>query len=175
MPVEYVCEPEYLEYLDGKVHPKVSPRIRHALVQGAFSELLRRCGRGIGVGGPEWRIRLRTGSERTELQPDVSFVSFARLQPLSERERDILPFAPDVAVEVRSPGDLSSYLEKKIERYLAYGALVVFDVDPAARTLRAITKKAARVLRPGETFEDAEIPWLAFTIDDVFADLDAMR
>lgn len=36
MAIEYRTEPEYWEYLDGTVHPKVSPRQRHAVVQGTL-------------------------------------------------------------------------------------------------------------------------------------------
>jgi hypothetical protein len=52
------------EYLDGTGFPKVSPKYNHAAVQGAFVEILRRLGRGVGTVLPDLRCRVGAVTER---------------------------------------------------------------------------------------------------------------
>lgn len=172
MAIEYRTEPEYWEYLDGTVHPKVSPRQRHAVVQGTLLAIVRDCGRGRGQSGTEWDIWPPTHERLTKLIPDVSFFSFERLRAMSEEDREFPPAAPDVAVEVLSPGDSRAYLEQKIELYLTHGSLVVLDVDPLERTVRVYDRDGSRVLAAGDRFAHHAVPWLVFEVDDVFSDLD---
>ncbi len=173
MVIEYRTEPEYREYLDGIPYPKVSPRRRHAVVQCSFAALLRLQGLNYGETGTEWDVWLPDREKWTKFIPDVSFFSVERLQTLKEADREFPPFAPDIVVEVRSPGDSFVYLRKKIDLYLSHGALVVFDVDPLAREIlvyRASTDVLR--LREGDGFADERIPWLAFVATEIFADLD---
>ncbi len=71
-----------------------------------------------------------------------------------------------------SPGDSPAYLQKKIDLYLSHGSLVVFDADPDGRSVRVVTKNGERVLRCGDRFEDAVVPWLAFEVSELFEGLD---
>ena len=174
MAIEYRTELEYIEFLDGVAHPKVSPRSRHGVVQGAFSVILREAGRERGWVATEWDCRVPDRERLTKFIPDASFVAFERLRPLSEHDREFPPFAPDVAVEVMSPGDDRAYLEKKIELYIAYGSRVVFDVDPVERTVRAISAAGERTLRSGDRFADVSVAWLTFEVAELFADLDML-
>lgn len=172
MAIDYRTEPEYWEYLDGEVHPKVSPRQRHAVVQGTLVRLIADAGRGFGQAGTEWDVWLPDREKLTKFIPDVSFFSFARLRAMSEEDREFPPCAPDVAVEVLSPGDARSYLERKIDLYLSHGGIVVLDVDPIDRTVRVCDSAGSTLLREGDRFEHQAVPWLAFDVRDVFADLD---
>jgi Uma2 family endonuclease len=173
MDIEYRTEPEYWEYLDGEAHPKVSPRQRHAIVQGTVLAIIRQAGQGLGQAGTEWDIWLPDHEKRTKFIPDASFFSFERLREMSAAECEFPPCAPDVAVEVLSPGDSRIYLEKKIALYLSHGSLVVLDVDPIARAIR-VHDRASQVMTLGEgdRFNHADVPWLTFGVREVFADLD---
>jgi Uma2 family endonuclease len=172
MAIDYRTEPEYWEYLDGEVHPKVSPRQRHAVVQGTLLAIIRTAARGSGQVGTEWDVWLPDREKRTKFIPDVSFFSFDRLRAMSEEEREFPPCAPDIAVEVLSPGDDRAYLERKIGLYLSHGSLIVLDVDPLERTIRVCDRDGALLLREGDRFANAAIPWLAFDVQEAFADLD---
>ncbi|MFY9630380.1 MAG: Uma2 family endonuclease, partial [Candidatus Cybelea sp.] len=69
--------------------------------------------------GPEWRFRIAPpGEVRRPLVPDVAYVSNERLRPLNDEEVETPPLAPDVAVEILSPGDRRADLEDKIGVYL---------------------------------------------------------
>jgi Uma2 family endonuclease len=77
--------------------------------------------------------------------PDISFVSRERLkliQPISEK---LFHGAPDLAVEVLSPGDSLNKTDRKMALYLNHGSRLAWLIDPKSKT--------ARVYRPGENFE----------------------
>jgi Uma2 family endonuclease len=73
------------------------------------------------------------GDERNKIRkPDVSFISTDRFHSelLSE---GYCPIAPDLAVEVISPGDLAREVTEKIEEYLTAGVSLIWIVEPEAR------------------------------------------
>lgn len=61
--------------------------------------------------------------------PDAAFVSHARLQnrPVPEK---FAPFAPDLAVEVVSPGNTAHEIREKIDLYFKAGTRLVWIVYP---------------------------------------------
>jgi Uma2 family endonuclease len=81
-------------------------------------------------------FRLPDGNLRS---PDVSFVAAARLPegvPVG-----FLHVAPDLAVEVLSPGDRAADVARKVAEYLNVGVQLLWVIDPEQR--------AAVVYRPG--------------------------
>jgi len=163
-----------IESLDGRRHRKVSPRTTHARVQGLLFSILERCGRPLGIAGTEWDFRLgAVDGTDTLFVPDVAFVTLERLQAVSSAQRDELPIAPDVAVEVRSPGHDAEFRRRKVERYLACGTQLVLDVDPKARTMCAYApSQAVRTYGSNDRFEHPAIPWLSFDVAEAFAGLE---
>ena len=91
--------------------------------------------------------------------PDVAFVRADRIP--TRPTRKFLPFAPDLAVEVISPGDSSSEVSQKAEQWLRSGSDVVWLVDPSRDTAaicvleedafvsRTVTQLTAPDLLPG--------------------------
>ena len=67
------------------------------------------------------------------LAPDVSFV---RADRLPDEEGSFPDLAPDLAIEVGSPGDTRPEVEEKVREYLAGGVLLVWVFDPVRRTVR---------------------------------------
>jgi|SRR5579862_8875906 Uma2 family endonuclease len=173
MPREILIDPPEIEYLDGRPYPKVSPKLTHSLVQGALVRLLHRCAGKRGRVGPELDVYPGPADAgMTKFVPDVAYVSMERLRSLSAKDREEPPFSPDVAVEVWSPTNDRRYLNLKIARYLATGAILVLDVDPYARTIAAHDGSTIRAYRDGESFEHPAMPWLRFDVAEAFADLD---
>ncbi len=66
--------------------------------------------------------------------PDVSFLSAERLPAEGLPEGFVLG-APDLAIEIVSPGDLDWEIQEKVSEYLANGAGRVWVVRPRSRTL----------------------------------------
>jgi Uma2 family endonuclease len=166
-----IDKPE-IEYIGGRAYRKASPKRTHAVVQLAFGIVFKRCSAGIGTVAPEWRFRLSPG---TELLPDMAFVSYERLRTLSDEDVEEPPFAPDVAVEVRSPSDQPALTGEKIRQYLSHGAVLVLDVDPAQQVLYAHSKSGVQTHHNGDVFTNDAVPWLQFDVAEVFADLKIPR
>ena len=68
--------------------------------------------------------------------PDVAFVSRERV-PESGIPKKFWPGAPDLAVEVLSPGDTVEEVEDKVEDWLSAGARAVWIVSPRRRGVTA--------------------------------------
>jgi Uma2 family endonuclease len=68
-------------------------------------------------------------------QPDVSFIRSTRL-PADRTPAGHCPIAPDLAVEVISPGDLAYEVDEKVSEYLKAGVPLVWVVNPHGRTVR---------------------------------------
>jgi Uma2 family endonuclease len=172
MPTTLYDLPE-IEYLDGRAHQKMSPKTAHAWVQSALGAIIRMCAHGHGKSGSEWRFRPgEVDGTVTQFVPDITFVSKARLEDLRGLDIEEPPFSPDIAVEIRSPGDNLPYLRQKIERYLATGSVLVLDVDPKARRILAYSADGVREYDNDALFEHGALPWLRFKVHDAFEDLD---
>jgi Uma2 family endonuclease len=151
---------------------KVSPRTKHALVQGALLVILRRCAGSAYRVGIEWDCDLSEAlGTKTLLLPDVAAIATSRLIALADTERDYPPFAPDLAVEVRSPNDRPNDREWKLRAYLDAGADLVLDVLPGERVIHAHAKDGSRTFRAGDAFAHEAAPWLQFDLTEAFADL----
>lgn len=88
--------------------------------------------------------------------PDVAVV----LGPAPKRSRvgGWTQGAPDVAIEVLSPHDTSSAMQRKTLQYLEVGARLVWIVDPGARTVTVYRPDGtARVLREDDTLEGGDV------------------
>lgn len=66
--------------------------------------------------------------------PDAAFVAGERLGT-GEVAAGFLEMAPDLAVEVVSPGDSATAVQAKVDDWLAAGTRLVWVVDPETRTV----------------------------------------
>jgi Uma2 family endonuclease len=162
------------EWLLGHAVRKVSPFRRHAMVQRAMGSALHDWARGKGQVGSEWRFRLAPpGEVRRPLVPDVAFMSYARLRALSDDDRELPPVAPEIAVEIRSPGDRARYLTHKKAVYFSTGTLVFIVVDPATRSAAVDDVDGTTSTFTGsDVMRVPRFPDLAISLDTLFADLD---
>ena len=90
-----------------------------------------------GRGRLAWRFRIAPpGEVRRPLTPDLSFVRNDQLRGLSYEAAEIPALAPDVAVEILSPGDRTiDVAGENLRVYLAAGTSLVVVVDPKTRTV----------------------------------------
>jgi Uma2 family endonuclease len=103
--------------------------------------------------------------------PDVSFLSPERAAQVKGR-RGFVPFAPDLAVEVRSPDDSPADLSAKAQDYLDAGARLVWVVDPPARTVQVREPgRAPRVLGIDAVLDGGEVlPGFALPLAELFGE-----
>lgn len=100
--------------------------------------------------------------------PDVAFVRKDRVP--AKYRRGFFDGAPDLAVEVVSPGDTHSELAAKVDKWLAAGTVSVWVVDPATRSIE-IYHNSGEVLRfrVGETLtDDAILPGFKLPLNELF-------
>ena len=71
--------------------------------------------------------------ENTARQPDVSFLSAARVS--ATPDGDYFAGAPELAIEVVSPGNDAAELDLKVNQYLTYGSKEVWVVYPKTRSV----------------------------------------
>lgn len=76
---------------------------------------------------------MKSGNLRS---PDVSFVSKQRLLKLTRLPTGFFLGTPDMVVEVLSPDDRMSNIEKKIRDYFESGTKLLWLVNPVTRTVR---------------------------------------
>ncbi len=104
--------------------------------------------------------------------PDVSFLTKARLE-LVDRKSNQFEGAPDLAVEVVSPSDRASSLQRKVRQYLAAGGSVVWVVYPEAQEVYVHESDGSvRVLRSGDTLDCPRLlPGFSVLVSELFEDL----
>jgi Uma2 family endonuclease len=101
---------------------------------------------------------------------DIAFVSTGRL-PQGERPKGYFPGAPDLAVEVVSPGDTNAEVQEKVEDYLKAGTRLVWEVNPRRRTVIIHRPECAPVLlvETDRLTEDVVVPQFSCLIVEIFA------
>lgn len=101
--------------------------------------------------------------------PDAAFVSHHRLATV-EPTRGFLPLAPDLVVEVVSPGDSFSDVDAKAAGWLAAGSLAVLVANPENQTIHVYQpKKGIVILKSGDTYHaDDACAGFQLAIDDAF-------
>ena len=89
--------------------------------------------------------------------PDVAFMSKERLPP-GEVGTGFLEMAPDLVVEVVSPGDSASYVQEKAEMWLEAGARLVWVVYPVSQSVVVYdSPNEARVVHTGDDLDGAPV------------------
>jgi hypothetical protein len=161
----------YLEWLDDVESVAVSPNPAHAVVAVTFASIIDRNGSAFGTAMAEVHVRI---DARTVLLPDVAFYQYETFRRLSVAEQLLPTVPPDLVAEVRSPNDRPGFREEKIRRYLAWGCPLVFDVDPASRTVVVHTQNGRRRLVASDRFQEFAVPWLAFDVHELFQRLDRL-
>jgi Uma2 family endonuclease len=154
------------ELVDGEI--RVSPAgDRHGFIAAQLVALLvpfvkqRKLGFVLSDAG----FRLPSGNIRS---PDVSFVAAGRF-PDDRVPDDWGSLAPDLAVEVVSPGDRPRHVLDKVGEYLEVGVRLVWVIDP--RHERAVVYRSVsdvRELGPDDSLDGEDvIPGLRFVLRDV--------
>ncbi len=102
--------------------------------------------------------------------PDIGFVRQDRI-PATGNPRGFWEGAPDLAVEVLSPGDTFSEVEEKVEAWLAAGTALVWVVDPRRQTVTAYRSRTQVALLAEDDFLDGQdvVPGFRCRVGDIFA------
>lgn len=158
---EFLKLPEtkpYSEFVDGEVVQKPMPTLDHGIVQHLLSLVIGSFLRAnpLGICGGEIRCIIGPPGQEVSRLPDFMVVLWERLR--GHRGDGPLHGAPDLAVEVMSPDDRWSDVMAKVELYLAYGARLVWVIDPEARTVMVFdSPSASRILREHDELDGGPV------------------
>jgi Uma2 family endonuclease len=163
-----------LEFWHGEVTQKVAPKLPHGALQYGIGQLI---GRLTGPRSPfraftETRI-IFTGVSTV---PDLVVYRRERIpRDAHGQVADDTTVAPDVAVEILSPGQSRTRLMARCRWYVSHGVRLAIFADPRRRVVR--------VYRPGTESGDRRasdplvlsdvLPGVTLTVDDFFAPLSA--
>jgi Uma2 family endonuclease len=101
--------------------------------------------------------------------PDVGFIVLARWP--GKLPKGYIPTAPDLAVEVVSPGDSRRDIREKLRDYLRYGVRMVWMIRPATRTVTLHRPTGKRTLTIDDQIDGGDLlPGLKIPIRDIFHD-----
>ena len=144
---------------------------RHGQVVSDLSSLLGAFIRQQSLGrafGAETGFLLERNPD-TVRAPDFAFIAKHHLPPADPQEA-FWPGAPDLAVEVTSPGDTSREVAEKVEAWLAAGCEAVWVVDAKLQTVTIHqSPNNAQVLTAGQTLVgDPVVPGFSCAVDELF-------
>ncbi|MCC5939402.1 MAG: Uma2 family endonuclease [Lunatimonas sp.] len=170
---------EMVELIRGKVFRQAAaPRVIHQRISGkifySLYDLLK--GKPCEVFSAPFDVRLPVASKKNEdidtvVQPDLCVICDAE----KIDERGCLG-APDLIIEILSPGNNRKDLKLKYDVYEASGVKEYWVIHPDERTLLIYTLdeqryRASRLFTPGDKVSSQAVPGFELELDDVFGGL----
>jgi len=161
------------EIIDGELHVSTAPSFRHQYAASRLVEALgawsRTTGRGIAVATPG----LIFAPDR-DVIPDVVWISHQRLQG-AEDQAGHLTRAPELVVEVLSPGPTNAFRDRevKLSLYSRQGVDEYWIVDPVAQTVDVYRPVAGQLALAGalgtqDTLASALLPGFSCPVSTLF-------
>ncbi|MGH8654832.1 MAG: Uma2 family endonuclease [Gammaproteobacteria bacterium] len=174
---DYKSLPESMEkryeLLDGDLLMVPAPTTYHQFVSRNLEFILHSFARTHGLGNVLYApvdVVLGTGKDREVVQPDVLFISRGRTAIIAPAE---IQGAPDLIVEVLSPGTEERDRGYKRHLYGRYGVLEYWIVDPEAETIDVIRAAGAEfelamTCGVNQTLSSSIFPGLEIDLHEVF-------
>jgi len=160
----------HLELVDGRVVQMTPPGGRHGAIATRVAALLHQCVATTNSGAVLTPAGFKLASNPdTVREPDVAFVRAERI-PSAGIPEGYWPGPPDLAVEIRSPGDSMAEIQAKAADYLAKGVTLVWLLNPRDRTVIVYRTGSAEVTLNVSDVLDASdvVPGFTCAVADVF-------
>ena len=143
------------ELINGEIVEKM-PTLQHGFVAALIGALLNLYLLKHDIGNVYVEGRYRVQNDRyNDRLPDVSFVAYANDKPMVVE--GAAPFIPDLAVEIRSPGDSAKVMAEKAQYYLLNGCRMVWLVYPQKRVIEVLTPDDRDILTEGEMLDGGDV------------------
>jgi len=108
--------------------------------------------------------------------PDVSFVPKSRLAALGFKpnEKRFFPGAPDLAVEILSPGNTRAEIDERLRDFFASGTRLAWIINPETESVEICHSLTQRQLLGSGAFLDGAglLPGFKYPIADLFKEWD---
>lgn len=174
-PEQFLALPEEdttYELVNGQAVPKdlpMSPQRFHASLQKRLLFILDAWCQGKGDLYTELAVVLQRQDQDWLPVPDLLYVSFERW-PAQLEEDGPCPVAPELVVEILSPGQSFGAVLQKAADYLEAGIPRVWIVDPQAKSITVFYPDAPpRTFTGSQAIQDEFLPGLKVVPQDVFA------
>lgn len=168
---EFLALPEAdvtYEYIEGQAVPKMAPKFFHSRIQKTLLLLLDRWSENKGRVEPEWAVKLKRNGVDWVPVPDLTYISYERLSAdwlLDEP----CPIAPELAIEIISPGQSFGDLTEKAMDYLNAGVSRVWVIDPQAKSITIFYPDAPPQTKKGTaTLNESLLEGLQLTPQQIF-------
>jgi Uma2 family endonuclease len=159
------AETEDYELVEGELVPLSSATPRHNRVKASLLKLLLIYfeTHPIGDGIPEVDCLLNSDTVR---RPDVSVFLSPRVEQI---DQDVIPvpFAPDIAIEILSPSEGATQVNRKVRQYLNAGTQEVWLFDTVNAELFLHTPTSIRLLEGEAILETPLLPGFRSTISEI--------
>lgn len=117
-------------------------------------------------------FKMKNGNKRS---PDIAFFAKERLQGMAVLPSGYLEGAPDLAVEVLSPGNTVEEIDDKLTEYFENGSRLVWLIHPTQHYVLVYrsAQEPDRLLKEKDSLDGEEvIPGFTLAIADLFQKLD---
>jgi Uma2 family endonuclease len=165
-----------LEFEEGTVTQKVSPKGKHSAIQLGAAQLVNRMVRPSRVARAF--TELRTTFAGRSYVPDVSVYRWGRIAVDANGEiADVFREPPDVTVEIVSPKQSLTKLVRRCLWYAAHGVPVALLVDPIDKTILLFRSgQTVSAIRGDQSVDLSDaVPGLRFAAQELFDELSAAR
>ena len=108
--------------------------------------------------------------------PDASYISAEKVKTVP-KDAVFYPFAPDLAVEIRSPSQSDDDMDKLAKLYLRKGSRLVWTADFEKRSFKVHRPGPKSIEVSGDDVLDGYdvLPGLKIRVADIFAVLDELK
>jgi Uma2 family endonuclease len=169
---------ERVELIKGRIFPMTGPATRHQRVSQRLSaklyNFLEKKFCEVFTAPFDVRLPRRSKDDKeilTVLQPDICIIC----DPLKIDKRGCLG-APDIVIEILSPGNNQKELKNKFEVYEEAGVLEYWIIHPEEKTFMKYTLNADGKFQPsllltlGDEVSSPILPGFSLILDEVFRD-----
>jgi len=161
------------EFVNGEAVPKyqdaeMSPKFFHSTVQKSLLILLDQCFHHQGRVAIEWAIKLNRYNKDWLPIPDLTYISYHRLAA-DWLQDEACPVAPELVIEIISPGQTFGDMTEKAIDYLKAGVSRLWVVDTKARTITVFAPSCfPMTYRDHQVITDDLLPELEITPHAIF-------
>lgn len=162
------------ELIDGELHVSTQPHWFHQRVCTRFLVILEAWNERTGLGV----VNLAPGvifSEEDAVAPDVVWISHERLAAVLDQETGKVHLAPDLVIEVLSPGSENERRDKrvKLQLYSQRGVKEYWIADWRTQTIEVYRRADASLhldvtLGPGDVLTSPLLPEFSAAVESLF-------
>lgn len=173
---EFLALPEgdiTYELVDGQAVPKykndeIGAKFFHSTVQKSLLIFLDQCLHNQGRVQIEWSVKLKLNNQDWVPVPDLTYISYKRLAA-DWLQDEACPVAPELVIEIISPGQTFGDMAEKATDYLKAGVARVWVVDTKAKTITVFAPSTFPITyRDNQVITDELLPELEITPNAIF-------